>query len=272
LPRLSETERAALEAGDVWWDAELFTGDPDWNRLLDTPPPQLRNDEQAFLDGPVTQLCDMLDDWQISWHTGDLPQPVWDFLKQHRFFGMIIPRQFGGLEFSALGHSEVVRKISTRSIAAAVTVMVPNSLGPGELLLQYGTAAQREYWLPRLADGREIPAFGLTSPEAGSDASAMIDTGVVCKGQWQGAEVIGIRLNWHKRYITLGPVCSVLGLAFKLRDPDALLGGPVDVGITLALVPTDLDGVCIGRRHLPAHQMFQNGPNWAPMYSFRWTM
>jgi acyl-CoA dehydrogenase len=262
LPRLSDTERAALQAGDVWWDAELFAGNPQWQRLLDVSAPRLSAAEQAFIDGPVQQLCDMLDDWQISWEEGDLPEAVWGFLKQHRFFGMIIPESYGGLGFSAFAHSEVVRIISTRSTTAAVTVMVPNSLGPGELLLQYGTDAQRDYWLPRLADGREIPAFGLTSPEAGSDAAAMTDTGVVCRGEWHGEQVIGIRLNWHKRYITLGPVCSVLGLAFKLRDPDALLGDTAELGITVALVPTHLPGISIGRRHLPAYQVFQNGPNW----------
>ncbi len=262
LPKLSQTEREALEAGEVWWDAELFTGNPDWRKLLATPPARCSEEERRFLDGPVAQLCGMLDDWQINWELGDLPQPVWAFLKQHKFFGMIIPKQYGGLGFSAYGHSQVIRRISTRSTTAAVTVMVPNSLGPGELFMQYGTPEQREYWLPRLADGREIPAFGLTSPAAGSDASAMTDSGVVCKSEWQGETVTGIRLNWHKRYITLGPVCTVLGLAFKLRDPDRLLGSVEDIGITVALVPTDLDGVSIGRRHLPCMQMFQNGPNW----------
>jgi acyl-CoA dehydrogenase len=203
----------------------------------------------------------LLDDWQINWELGDLPAEVWTFLKSNTFFGMIIPKAYGGLGFSAFGHSEVIRRISTRSTAAAVTVMVPNSLGPGELFMQYGTAQQRDQWLPRLANGSEIPAFALTSAEAGSDASAMTDTGVVCKGTWQGEEVIGIRLNWRKRYITLGPVCTVLGLAFKLHDPDRILGGERDIGITVALVPTNLEGVSIGRRHLPCFQAFQNGPN-----------
>jgi acyl-CoA dehydrogenase len=262
LPRLSDTERAALQAGDVWWDAELFTGRPRWQRLLDVPAPRLSDTEQAFMDGPVQALCAMLDDWQINWELGDLPEAVWQYLKRHKFFGMIIPESYGGLGFSAFAHSEVVRTIATRSTTAAVTVMVPNSLGPCELLLQYGTDAQRDHWLPRLADGREIPAFGLTSPEAGSDAAAMADTGVVCHGEWHGEQVLGIRLNWHKRYITLGPVCSVLGLAFKLRDPEGLLGGSEELGITVALVPTQLPGISIGRRHLPAYQVFQNGPNW----------
>jgi acyl-CoA dehydrogenase len=261
LPTLSATEREAIEAGDVWWDAELFSGDPDWARLLATPPAKLSPEEQAFLDGPVEELCGMLDDWKITWELRDLPPEVWQFLKAHKFFAMIIPRQYGGLGFSAYAHSEVIRKLSTRSITAAVTAMVPNSLGPGELLLQFGTRAQQDYWLPRLADGREIPCFGLTSPEAGSDAASMVDSGIVCRGSYQGRETVGIRLNWHKRYITLGPIATVLGLAFKLRDPNHLIGGGDDVGITVALVPTDLPGVEIGRRHLPALHVFQNGPN-----------
>ena len=261
MPALSETERDAIEAGDVWWDAELFTGDPDWSVLLDTPPATLSAEEQAFIDGPVEELCAMLDDWKITWELGDLPPQAWEFMKKKRFLGMIIPKPYGGLGFSNYGHAEVVKKLSTRSIPGAVTVMVPNSLGPGELMMRFGTQAQRDYWLPRLADGREIPAFGLTSPEAGSDAAAMVDHGEVCWGEWRGERVLGIRLNWHKRYITLGPVCTVLGLAFKLRDPEHLLGERESLGITCALIPTDTAGVEIGRRHLPAMQMFQNGPN-----------
>ena len=262
LPTMSPTEREALEAGDVWWDAELFTGNPDWAKLRATPPATLSAEEQAFLDGPVAELCAMLDDWKISWELRDLPPEVWAFLKKNKFFGMIIPKNYGGLGFSATAHSEVVRKISTYSVTAAVTVMVPNSLGPGELLHQFGTEEQRKYWLPRLAAGEEVPCFGLTSPEAGSDAASMIDTGVVCRGEGPSGNVLGIRLNWHKRYITLGPVATVLGLAFKLEDPDHLLGSREELGITVALVPTDLKGVQIGRRHLPALQVFQNGPNW----------
>ncbi len=260
LPSLSATEREAIEAGDVWWDADLFAGNPDWAKLLAVPPATLSKEEQAFLDGPVDELCRMLDDWQINWELRDLPPQVWDFLKAHKFFAMIIPKSYGGLGFSAYAHSEVIRKLSTRSICAAVTAMVPNSLGPGELLHQFGTKAQQDYWLPRLAKAEEIPCFGLTSPEAGSDAASMIDSGVVCRGTWQGREVLGIRLNWHKRYITLGPIATVLGLAFKLRDPDHLIGNRDDIGITVALVPTDLPGVEIGRRHLPAFHVFQNGP------------
>jgi len=262
MPALSQTEREALDAGDTWWDAALFTGDPDWNQLLAFPKAVLSPEEQAFIDGPVNTLCAMIDDWTMTWETRDLSPETWAYLKDNRFFGMIIPKPYGGLGFSAYGHAEIVRKIATRSASGAVTAMVPNSLGPGELILKFGTKAQQDHWLPRLADGREIPAFGLTSPEAGSDASAMIDTGVVCRGQWEGQEVLGIRLNWHKRYITLGPVCTVLGLAFKLHDPDHLLGEVEDIGITCALVPADTAGVNIGRRHLPAFQTFQNGPNW----------
>jgi len=243
LPALSATEREAIEAGDVWWDADLFSGDPDWGKLMATPPAQLSAEEQAFLDGPVEELCGMLDDWTIIWELRDLPPAVWDFLKTHKFFAMIIPKAYGGLGFSAYAHSEVIRKLSTRSISVAVTAMVPNSLGPGELLLQFGTKAQQDYWLPRLADAREIPCFGLTSPEAGSDAASMVDSGIVCRGTYEGRELIGIRLNWHKRYITLGPIATVLGLAFKLYDPDHLIGTRDEIGITVALVPTNLPGV-----------------------------
>jgi acyl-CoA dehydrogenase len=262
LPGLSNTEREAIEAGDVWWDADLFTGNPDWAKLLAEAPAKLSPEEQAFLDGPVAELCAMLDDWHINWGLRDLPPKAWAFLKAHKFFAMIMPKKYGGLGFSAYAHSEVVRKLSSRSITAAVTAMVPNSLGPGELLLQFGTKAQQDYWLPRLADGSEIPCFGLTSPEAGSDAASMTDSGIVCRGTFEDREVLGIRLNWHKRYITLGPVATVLGLAFKLRDPDHLLGANEDIGITVALVPTHLPGVDIGRRHFPAFNVFQNGPNW----------
>ncbi|MEX3316671.1 acyl-CoA dehydrogenase [Sulfitobacter sp. PS-8MA] len=260
LPALSETESEALTAGEVWWEAELFSGNPDWSKLQAVKAPRLNAEEQAFFDGPVQEFCTMVDDWKINHETADLPAEAWDFLREKKFFGMIIPKSHGGLGFSAFAHSEVVRYISTRSVAAAVTVMVPNSLGPGELLHQFGTQAQKEHWLPRLADGRELPAFGLTSAEAGSDASAMVDEGVVEKGMWQGEELLGIRLNWAKRYITLAPVCTVLGLAFQLRDPEGLLGDTADIGITCALVPTDLPGVETGRRHLPSSTMFMNGP------------
>jgi acyl-CoA dehydrogenase len=262
LPKLSNTEREAIEAGDVWWDADLFTGNPDWKKLLAFAPAKLSQEEQDFLAGPVEELCRMTNDWRINWELHDLPPEIWAYLKAKKFFAMIIPKQYGGLGFSAYAHSEVIRKLSSRSICVSVTSMVPNSLGPGELLMQFGTDAQRNYWLPRLASGQEIPCFGLTSPEAGSDAASMIDNGVVCRGTWDGRETLGIRLNWHKRYITLGPIATVLGLAFKLRDPDHLIGPRDDIGITLALVPTSLPGISIGRRHLPAMHVFQNGPNW----------
>ncbi|MBB4379792.1 acyl-CoA dehydrogenase [Bradyrhizobium sp. Rc3b] len=261
LPAMSDTEREALEAGDVWWDADLFTGNPDWSKLLKVPQARLTEEERAFLNGPVDELCAMLDEWKIFWEWRDLPPDVWHFVKHEKFFGMIIPKEFGGLGFSPYAHSEVVRKISTRSIAAAVTVMVPNSLGPGELLMRFGTPEQQARWLPRLADGRDIPCFGLTSPEAGSDAASMVDTGIICKGTFEDREVVGLRLNWHKRYITLGPVATLLGLAFKAYDPDHLVGDREELGITVALIPTHLPGVEIGHRHLPSMQVFQNGPN-----------
>ncbi len=263
LPPMSQTEREALEAGNTWWDAELFSGNPDWNVLLDLPAAKLSAEEQAFIDGPVETLCNMLDDWDITRNRFDLPVEVWDFIKRHKFCGMIIPKQYGGLEFSEYAHSEVVMKISSRSTTAAVTVMVPNSLGPAKLLLAYGTEQQKNHYLPRLATGEEIPAFALTGPHAGSDAGAMPDTGVVCYGKFEGKDkVMGIRLNWEKRYITLGPVATVLGLAFKLYDPDHLIGGQENIGITVALIPTNTPGVSIGRRHFPLDSAFQNGPNW----------
>ncbi|KRR24568.1 acyl-CoA dehydrogenase [Bradyrhizobium retamae] len=262
MPAMSDTEREALEAGDVWWDADLFTGNPDWSKLLAVAPAMLTEEEKAFLNGPVDELCAMLDEWKINWEWRDLPPEAWSFIKRHKFFGMIIPKEFGGLGFSPYAHSEVVRKLSSRSLTAAVTVMVPNSLGPGELLMRFGTKEQQDRWLPRLAEGADIPCFGLTSPEAGSDAASMVDTGIICKGNFEGKEVIGLRLNWHKRYITLGPVSTLLGLAFKAYDPDHLVGQQEELGITVALIPTHLPGVEIGRRHLPAMQMFQNGPNW----------
>ncbi|HEU0230112.1 MAG TPA: acyl-CoA dehydrogenase [Burkholderiaceae bacterium] len=261
VPRLSPTEQQAIEAGDVWWEAQLFSGHPDWQAFGAIKASGLSPEEQVFLDGPVEELCGMLDDWDISWSRYDLPPEAWAFMKRHKFFGMIIPVEYGGLGFSARAHSEIVRRVSLCSVTAGVTVMVPNSLGPGELLMQFGTEAQRGHWLPRLADGREIPCFGLTSPQAGSDAASMTDTGVVCRQMVDGVDTLGIRLNWRKRYITLSPVATVLGLAFKLSDPDHLIGDTSDIGISAALVPTNLPGISIGRRHLPALQAFQNGPN-----------
>jgi acyl-CoA dehydrogenase len=262
LPEMSDTERESLEAGTVWWEAELFSGQPDWHKLLGYTAPKLTAEEQAFVDGPVNELCSMVNDWEITEELHDLPQQVWDYLKQQGFFAIIIPRKYGGLEFSANAHSAVVMKVASRSISAAVTVMVPNSLGPAKLLLTYGTEAQKEHYLPRLARGIDIPCFALTGPEAGSDAASMPDTGVVCRETFNGKkEVLGIRLNWEKRYITLGPVATLLGLAFHLHDPEQLLGETEDIGITLALIPTDTPGVEIGKRHFPMSQAFMNGPN-----------
>ncbi|MGQ0525927.1 MAG: acyl-CoA dehydrogenase [Betaproteobacteria bacterium] len=262
LPQVSQTEQEALDAGTVWWDGELFSGNPDWRRLLAFPMPRLSEEEKAFLDGPVEQLCAMLDDWKITHELYYLPPEVWKFIKEKGFLGMIIPKAYGGLGFSALAHSEVVTKLTTRSGTGAVSVMVPNSLGPAELLLHYGTEAQKNHYLPRLAKGAEIPCFALTGPEAGSDASSIPDMGIVCKGSFQGrADVLGIRINWEKRYITLGPIATLLGLAFKLYDPDHLLGQKDDIGITLALIPTSTPGVSIGRRHFPLNSAFFNGPN-----------
>jgi len=259
LPRISQTEQDALDAGTVWWDAELFSGDPDWRRLLDLPAENLSADEQAFLDGPVEKLCGMVDEWEIS-RNGQLPDAVWRFLKDEGFLGLIIPREYGGKGFSARAHSRIVSKIASRSGTTAVSVMVPNSLGPAELLLRYGDDAQKSHYLPRLARGEEIPCFALTNPFAGSDAAAIPDKGIVCRGTYKGEEVLGIRVTWEKRYITLAPIATVLGLAFHLYDPDGLIGDREDVGITLALLPTDHPGVQIGRRHFPARQPFQNGP------------
>ncbi|HET7549070.1 MAG TPA: acyl-CoA dehydrogenase [Usitatibacter sp.] len=260
LPQVSQTEQEALDAGSVWWDADLFTGRPDWEKLLAYPQAKLTAEERAFVDGPVEQLCAMLDEWDITHNRMDLPPEAWKFIREKGFLGIIIPKAYGGLGFSAYAHSEIVTKISTRSGTAAVTVMVPNSLGPAELLIHYGTEAQKNHYLPRLAKGLEIPCFALTSPEAGSDAGSIPDFGIVCKGVHEGREVVGIRLTWDKRYITLGPVATILGLAFKLFDPDKLLGGEEELGITLALVPTSHKGVNIGRRHIPLNSAFMNGP------------
>lgn len=262
LPQVSQTEQEALDAGTVWWDGDLFSGKPDYQRLHAIPAPKLSAEEQAFLDGPVNQLCSMLDDWQITHELKDLPPNVWQYIKDQGFLGMIIPKKYGGLGFSALAHSTVVMKISSRSATAGVTVMVPNSLGPAELLLHYGTDAQKDHFLPRLAKGLDIPCFALTGPDAGSDAGAIPDFGLVCRGMHDGQEVLGIRLTWEKRYITLGPVATILGMAFKLYDPEHLLGAQDDLGITLALIPTNHPGVNIGRRHFPLNGVFQNGPNW----------
>ena len=260
LPSMSATEREALDAGTVWWDGELFTGGPDWQKLMSAKAPALNEVEQAFIDGPCEDLCAMLDDWDITHVRADLPPKVWAFIKSNGFFAMIIPQRYGGLEFSAYAHSCVLLKIASRSGTASSTIAVPNSLGPAELLLHYGTEAQKNHFLPRLARGEEIPCFALTGPRAGSDAASIPDTGVICKGEWQGSEIVGIKLNFSKRYITLAPVATVVGLAFRLFDPDRLMGERTDLGITCALIPRDTPGVTIGRRHFPLNVPFQNGP------------
>lgn len=259
LPPLSDTEREAMEAGDVWWDGELFKGKPDWNKLHAIPKPQLSAEEQAFMQNEVETLLKMLDDYKIVNEQRDLPPEVWNYIKANGFFAMIIPKAYGGREFSAIANSTIVSRIATRSLTAAVTVMVPNSLGPGELLMHYGTQAQKDRWLPGLAAGTEVPCFALTGPEAGSDAGGIPDTGVVCQGEFDGQQVLGIRLNWDKRYITLAPVATVLGLAFKLSDPEKLLGDKEELGITCALIPTSHPGVEIGDRHFPMNMAFMNG-------------
>jgi acyl-CoA dehydrogenase len=260
LPTMSDTEREALEAGNIWWDGELFSGMPDWGRLMSCPAPQLSEEEQAFIDGPCEELCSMLDDWEITHELGDMPKHIWDYIKKHKFFAMIIPKQYGGLEFSAYANAMVIMKLASRSTTASSTIGVPNSLGPAELLLHYGTDEQKQRYLPGLATAEEIPCFALTSPQAGSDAAALIDSGVVCRDKWNGKTITGIRLNWDKRYITLAPVATVLGLAFKLYDPDHLIGEIEDYGITAALIPTDTPGVTVGRRHIPMTIPFLNGP------------
>ncbi|KAB2912430.1 MAG: acyl-CoA dehydrogenase [Dechloromonas sp.] len=260
LPQMSDTERDALEAGSVWWEGELFRGKPDWRKLQAYPVPKLTAAEQSFLDKECEEACRLTYDWQVTHELYDLPHAAWRYIKEQGFLGMIIPKKYGGLEFSAYAHSQVVTKLSTRSSALSVSVMVPNSLGPAELLLHYGTEAQKNHYLPRLAKGIEVPAFALTSPWAGSDAASIPDYGVVCKGIYQGREVLGMRVTWDKRYITLAPVCTILGLAFRLYDPDGLLGDKKDIGITCALVPYDHPGVDTGRRHFPLNAMFMNGP------------
>ncbi|MFV8632775.1 acyl-CoA dehydrogenase [Ralstonia pseudosolanacearum] len=262
LPEMSQTERDAIEAGTVWWDAELFSGRPDWKRLRAAPAPQLTPEEQAFLDIETGKLCDLANDWESTQVWQDLSPEAWAYAKQAGFLGMIIPREYGGKGFSAYAHSQVVMKLATRCSAAAVSVMVPNSLGPAELLLHYGTDAQKAYYLPRLARGEEIPCFALTNAYAGSDAAAIPDVGVVCRGLHEGRETLGLRVTWSKRYITLGPIATVLGLAFRVVDPDGLLGDDKAPGITCALIPTRHPGVNIGRRHWPLNAVFQNGPNW----------
>jgi len=260
LPKISETERIALEAGTVWWDGELFSGNPDWSKFFKMPVAKLTEEEEAFLEGPVEILCQRIDDWDICYQRRNLPPELWQFLKDHRFFALIIPKEYDGLGFSAFAHSEVLAKVASKSLTVASIIAVPNSLGPAELLLKYGTTEQKTYYLPRLAVGLEMPCFALTGPEAGSDAASIPDTGVICWGVFKGSEILGIRLNWDKRYTTFAPVATLLGLAFKLYDPDHLLGDKTDIGITCALIPVDLKGVYIGDRHRPLNAAFPNGP------------
>lgn len=260
MPAMSRTEKEAIDAGTTWWEGDLFQGQPDWKKLHNYPKPQLTAEEQAFIDGPVEEACRLANDFEITHELADLPPELWAYLKENRFFAMIIKKEYGGLEFSAYAQARVLQKLSGVSGILAITVGVPNSLGPGELLQHYGTEEQKNHYLPGLARGDEIPCFALTSPEAGSDAGAIPDIGTVCMGEWQGKQVLGMRLTWNKRYITLAPIATVLGLAFKLSDPEHLLGETVDLGITCALIPTNTPGVEIGHRHFPLNVPFQNGP------------
>jgi acyl-CoA dehydrogenase len=260
MPQMSTTEQEAIDAGTTWFEADLFRGDPDWKKLHNYPKPRLSAEEQAFLDGPVEKVCSMVNDWEITHELADLTPEIWTYLKENKFFAMIIKKKYGGLEYSAYAQSRVLQKLTTVSSVLASTVGVPNSLGPGELLQEYGTKEQQEKYLPRLVSGEEIPCFALTSPEAGSDAGSIPDHGVICRGEFEGKELLGMRLNWDKRYITLAPIATVLGLAFKLHDPDHLLSEKEELGITCALIPTNLKGISIGRRHFPLNVPFQNGP------------
>ncbi len=257
---MSSTEREAIEAGTTWWEADLFAGAPNWKKLHDIPVSRLTAEEQAFLDGPVEHVCGLVNQHQVAHQLADLPENVWQYLKDNGFFAMIIKKKFGGLEFSAYAQSRVLQKLAGVSSELASTVGVPNSLGPGELLQHYGTQEQQNHYLPKLAQGKEIPCFALTSPEAGSDAGSIPDFGIVCHGEWEGKQILGMKLTWNKRYITLAPIATVLGLAFKLRDPEQLLGEVEELGITCALIPTKIQGVITGRRHFPLNCMFQNGP------------
>ncbi|QSX31646.1 acyl-CoA dehydrogenase [Shewanella cyperi] len=259
LPPLSDTEREAMEAGDVWWEGELFRGKPNWDALHAYGKPTLSVEEKAFIDNQVMTALTMIDDFDIVQQRKDLPPELWDFFKREGFFALIIPKKYGGKGFSAYANSTIVAKLASRSVSAAVTVMVPNSLGPGELLTHYGTQEQKDRWLPALAKGDEIPCFALTGPEAGSDAGAIPDEGIVCRREFNGEEVLGLSLTWDKRYITLAPVATVLGLAFQMKDPEGLLGDKVNLGITCALIPTSHPGVEIGPRHNPLNMAFMNG-------------
>lgn len=260
MPSMSLTEREALEAGTVSWEGDLFSGSPDFNKLMAAPTVDLTKEEQAFLNAPLKELCRMIDDWDITHNRSDMPPELWQFIKEKGFLGMIIPKEYGGLGFSATMQMTVLATVYGRSVSVATTISVPNSLGPAELLLKYGTEEQKDYYLPRLADGREIPCFALTGPNAGSDAASIPDIGIVCRQVIDGKEVLGLRLNWNKRYITLCPVATVIGLAFRMYDPDNLLGRGKDIGISCALIPANTPGVIHGRRHFPLNTAFLNGP------------
>jgi acyl-CoA dehydrogenase len=262
VPRVSATEQEALDAGTIGFDAELFSGQPDWEKLRSVPPIMLTEEEKAFLNGPTNELCRMANDWAIRHDAKEVPAEIWDFAKKHGFLGMLISKEHGGLGFSGQAQSIILGRIASRSPDVCTLVMVPNSLGPGELIEKYGTPEQKEHYLPRLAKGQEVPCFALTGPTSGSDAATMRDVGYVTKGRHDGKEVIGFRASWEKRYITLAPQATLVGLAVRLIDPENLLGRGDDLGITLALIPADHPGVEIGRRHLPSGAAFPNGPIW----------
>lgn len=258
-PPISASERDVLEAGGTWFEKQFFLGRPQWQQLFQLPAPRLTPEEQSFVDNQTETLCRMIDDWQMQ-QQQDLPEAVWNYIKKEGFWALIIEKKYGGRGFSALAHSTVVTKIASRSASVAITVMVPNSLGPSEFLTHYGTEAQKQRYLPRFAKGDEVGCFALTAPLAGSDASSIPDVGVVCQGDFQGETIVGIRLNWDKRYITLAPIATLIAVVFRLYDPDHLLGGREHIGITIALIPADLPGVERGARHRPMNLAFLNGP------------
>ncbi len=260
LPEISQTEQEAIDAGTVWWDGEIFSGKPQWNKLLDLPRPELTADEQAFMDGPVTELCGMADKWDINHNIAVIPEDIVKFIKDSGFLGMIIPKSYGGLELSGVAQAEVLSRTSICGGCIGNFIGVPNSLGPGELLIKYGTEEQKNHYLPRLAKGIDVPCFALTGPLAGSDATSLPDKGVICKGEFEGKEILGIKLTFEKRYITLAPIATLIGLAFQLEDPDHLLGDKDEYGITCALIPRETKGISIGRRHKPIGDAFINGP------------
>tara|TARA_E500000178_G_C17038911_1_gene765277 strand:- start:18286 stop:20583 length:2298 start_codon:yes stop_codon:yes gene_type:complete len=260
LPSMSETEKIALEAGSVWWDKSLLSGQPEWKKFFETSKPELTEEENNFINNEVEEVCSMVQEWKVNHESKKVPEPIWNFIKKKRFLSMIIPKKYGGLQFSAYAQSQVITKLATRSSALSVMVMVPNSLGPGELLVHYGTEKQKNHYLPKLSIGEEIPAFALTSPWAGSDASSIPDYGIICEETYLGKKTLGIKVTWNKRYITLAPICSVLGLAFKAFDPNNLLGKKKELGITCALIPSKHPGVEIGSRHMPLTVQWPNGP------------